>query len=464
MRSTHTSTLPDHPLGRDQRWPGGNAALPLVITAALLAFLSVRLEAAPVKGDKRPNVILIMADDIGYECFGSYGSKQYRTPELDRLAERGMRFTHCYAQPLCTPSRVKLMTGLSNVRNYSGFSILNSDQRTIGHYFQQAGYQTVVAGKWQLLGAEHYAPKFRGKGSWPKQAGFDHSCLWQVERLGSRYWQPLLTIDGEDRQFDGKDSFGPEVVNQYVLDFLARNHQRPFFVYYPMILVHDPFVPTPESASRASKDRQKNFEDMVANMDKMIGRVVAKTEELGIADNTLILFCGDNGTHPSITSQLNGQTIVGGKGKTTDAGTRVALLALWPGKIEAGKVCKDLVDFSDFLPTCLAAAGEKIPAGLDGRSFLPQLRGETGQPRESIFMYYCPRPERTKPVRFARDQRWKLYGDGRFYDVANDTLEQRDLKQPEDGPAAAARVKLQATLDAMPATGQSLLKFVPNDR
>ena len=105
--------------------------------------------------EPRTNVILIMADDVGYECFGCYGSSQYRTPHIDRMAKRGIRFTHCYSQPLCTPSRVKLMTGLSNVRNYAAFSVLRRDQKTIGEYFREGGYRTAVAGKWQLLGAEH---------------------------------------------------------------------------------------------------------------------------------------------------------------------------------------------------------------------------------------------------------------------------------------------------------------------
>ena len=167
----------------------------LVLVIGLL--LASPLDAAP----QRPNIILIMADDIGYECFGCYGSKQYQTPQIDRLARQGMRFNHCYAQPLCTPSRVKLMTSLSNVRNYSAFSVLNRDQRTIGQYFKAAGYQTMIAGKWQLLGAEHYSAQFRGKGSRPEEMGFDQSCLWQVDKLGNRYWEPLLYINGKHRQF-----------------------------------------------------------------------------------------------------------------------------------------------------------------------------------------------------------------------------------------------------------------------
>jgi len=408
--------------------------------------------------NSRPNIILIMADDVGYECFGCYGSRQYKTPHIDRMAEKGMRFNHCYSQPLCTPTRVKLMTGLSNARNYSAFSVLNRDQQTIGQYFKSAGYKTLIAGKWQLLGAEHYSKQFRGKGTLPRDAGFDHVCLWQVDRLGSRFWEPLLNIDGENHQF-GKEEYGPDIATKYITDFMETSRDEPFFVYYSMILVHSPFVPTPDSESRKSRNRQRNFEDMVAYMDKLVGRIVGKTEELGIADRTLILFMGDNGTHKTIRSSLNGRNIQGGKGKTTDAGTRVPLVAYRPGVVPEGRVCNDLVDFSDFLPTCLEAVGVPVPAGLDGRSFYPQLQGKPGKPREWMYCYYCPRPEKTKPVRFVRDQRWKLYGDGRFFDVQNDPLEKNALKDVQNGSAAAARRKLAAALKTMPAKGQSLLKF-----
>lgn len=422
------------------------------LPVAVAIVLAHAVQGAP------PNVILIMADDIGYECFGCYGSKQYKTPAIDKLAKEGVRFTHCYAQPLCTPSRVKLMTGLSNVRNYAAFSILKPGQRTIGQFFQDAGYRTMVAGKWQLFGAEHYGPAYRGKGALPEDCGFDSQCLWQVDRLGERYRGPLLRIDGETRQY-GRDRFGPEVVNEHVLKFMEQHRQRPFFIYYPMILVHSPFVKTPDSRGlRRQAKKQKNFEDMVAFMDKMIGRVVDKTKELSLADRTLILFCGDNGTHASIESRLRGSAIRGGKGRMTDAGTRVPLIGCWPGRIPAGQVCEDLVDFSDFLPTCLDAARIETPAGLDGRTFLPQMVGKPGNPREWIFIYYCPRPERTTPKRFARDQRWKLYGDGRYYDVANDVLERRDLSSATGLPseAIAAREKLEGALRQMPAEGQSL--------
>ena len=188
-----------------QRWK--------LFTSIAVARLFVTVGTAASDGqptEPRTNVILIMADDVGYECFGCYGSSQYRTPHIDPMAKRGMRFTHCYSQPLCTPSRVKLMTGLSNVRNYAAFSVLRRDQKTIGEYFREGGYRTAVAGKWQLLGAEHYSKQFRGKGTWPRNAGFEDVCLWQVDRLGERFHGPLMWIDGTKRQFQ-KTEYGPEI-------------------------------------------------------------------------------------------------------------------------------------------------------------------------------------------------------------------------------------------------------------
>ena len=408
---------------------------------------------------RRPNIVLIMADDIGYECFGCYGSKQYQTPNIDRIAQTGIRFTHCYSQPLCTPSRVKLMTGLANARNYSAFSILNRDQKTIGHYFRDAEYATAIAGKWQLFGAEHYADRFRAQGTLPHAAGFQRSCLWQVDRLGGRFHAPLMHIDGANQQFGASD-YGPQIATQYLTRFIRQNRDQPFFVYYPMILVHSPFVPTPDSASLDSKNRQRNFEDMVAYMDKLVGTILDTIEELGIAERTLVLFTGDNGTHKSLKSTLDGQSIRGGKALTTDAGTRVPLVACWPGVIQPGRTCPDLVDFSDFLPTVMQAIGHTVNEPLDGHSFWPQLCGEPGTPREWVYCYYYPRPQRGKPVRFVRDQRWKLYGDGRFFDIQNDVLEQRPLDDFADrSPVATARQKLVQALESMPATGESLLKF-----
>ena len=404
----------------------------------------------------RPNVVLIMADDIGYECYESYGSTSYKTPVLNRLAKEGMRFANAHSNPICTPTRIKIMTGLRNVRNYIGFSLLGKSERTIGHMMQGAGYKTAIAGKWQLLGAEHYKERFRGKGSYPRNMGFDRHCLWQVERLGSRFWKPTVTTDGETKEY-GEDVYGPDLYAQFLMDRMEEYRDEPFFLYYPMALVHSPFVPTPDSDNRKSKDKQQNFADMVTYMDKLIGKLVDKSVELGIAEKTLFLVTGDNGTHKSIRSNLGDQVIVGGKGSPTDRGTHVGLFAYQPGTIPAGKVCDDLVEFSDFMPTIAEATGATPLSPTDGKSFYPQLLGKPGHPRETLFVYYWPRPEKGEPIRFVRDKRWKLYGDGKLYDVENDVLEKKPIVG-RDG----IRQSLQAAMDAMPSKGQNILNLDNN--
>ena len=420
------------------------------ITLIVLSFLPVI-----AAGAEKTNVILIMADDIGYECYGAYGGTSYKTPVLDEMAKAGMRFDHAYSNPVCTPSRVKIMTGLSNVRNYTSFSTLKKTEKTIGHMMKDAGYRTAIAGKWQLLGAEHYPEFIRGKGSLPQDMGFERHCLWQVDKLGSRFWGPTITIDGQLKEFP-EEVYGPDIYSLFLLDRMEEYKDEPFFLYYPMALVHSPFVPTPDSADQKCKNKQQNFGDMVAYMDKLIGRIVDKTVQLGIAERTLILVTGDNGTHSSLKSKMGKKVIAGGKGKPTDAGTHVALFGYQPGTVPAGSVSDDLVEFTDFMPTIANATGATPLFPTDGQSFLPQLHGEKGNPRETVFVYYWPRPEKGEPLRFVRNKRWKLYGDGRLIDVQNDVLEKTPVKSPKSD---TIRQTLQAAMNRMLTDGQTLLDF-----
>ncbi len=403
---------------------------------------------------ERPNIILVMADDVGVEAFGCYGGTSYETPNIDAIAGSGVRFTQCHSQPLCTPSRIKLMTGRSNIYNYSDFSILDPAEPTFGRMMQEAGYATCVAGKWQLLGAEHYG-ELAGTGTHPNQAGFDEYCLWQIDRVGSRYWDP--TIEQNGVVLEGvADRYGPDVFCEFLCDFMERHKDRPFFAYYPMAMVHDPFVPTPGSADRGGKDKQRNFADMMSHMDRIVGRLADHLDRLGLRKNTIFIFTADNGTHRSITSNRDGTPVRGGKRLTTDAGTHVPLVVDWPNDAASGTVCDDLIDFSDFLPTLAEAAGaDPASTGLTphGRSFLPQIEGEAGDPRDWIFCYYNPRPGRKAwpEYRFARDERWKLYDDGRLFDLNNDAMEERPIEDNGQGVvAAAARVRLRAVIDSFP--------------
>ena len=408
---------------------------------------------------KKTNVILILTDDTGYEVFGCYGSKQYKTPRVDALAESGMRFNHCYSNPICAPSRVKIMTGKSNVRNYVHWAVLDPGERTLGHMMKDAGYATCVAGKWQLNGGSTFVPEMAEAGTLPQDAGFDEHFCYDLASDKKDYWNAHFIANSQS--VHEQNTYGPTLVNDYVLDFIDRKREAPFFIYYPLWLTHGPFMPTPDSADRSSGDSQRNFEDMVAYMDKMVGRVVDKLDETGLRENTLILFTADNGSpggvKGGIVSELHGRKIDGGKSKTTDAGTRVALVANMPGTVPAGKVADDLVDFSDMMPTMADMTGAALPADdvLDGVSFAPQLRGGRGKPRDWIYLYNEPLPGPVPNATvFARDRRWKLYGDGRLFDISNDVLEQNPVAQGGDG----ARAKLQAVLDSMPSEGLKIYR------
>ncbi|MDH4257864.1 MAG: sulfatase-like hydrolase/transferase, partial [Candidatus Aminicenantes bacterium] len=347
---------------------------------------------------------------------------------------------------LCTPSRVQIMTGQYNFRNYTEFGALHPEETTFGHLLKKAGYATCVVGKWQL------AARNKGIGTYPDKAGFDEHCLWQVDRLGSRYWDPLIQENGKMRD-DLKGKYGPDVFLDYIQGFMERKKNEPFFMYYPMALTHDPFVPTPDSVTAENRNKigLKYFADMVAYMDKIIGKIVRKVDELGIRENTVILFSGDNGMNLAIESNLRDRAVHGGKGTPTDAGTHVPFIVNWLGTSPPGKVCDDLIDFSDFFPTLARIARAEIPGNLtvDGRSFLPQIKGEQGTPREWIFCHYDPRWSIWKPCRFVRDKRWKLYGDGRLFDLQADPLEKSPIGDSQDKEIVAIRRKFQQILARM---------------
>ncbi len=439
----------------------------------LLAFSFV----AALSAAGRPNLILIMADDMGFETLSPYGGTSYETPVFDRLAREGVRFTHVYSQPICTPSRNKMMTGRANRRNYISFGTLLRGETTFAHVLGKAGYKTGVVGKWQLTG-DHPNWTTRGKGATPEQAGFDEYCLWayrhnmtakQTARYASesgfkgktsRFWAPAVRINGEYRP-TSRDDYGPDVYSDYALDFIERHQDERFFLYYPMALTHSPFVATPHSTEINDKTKFKSddryFKDMVEYTDYLVGRIVDKVDQLGLAEDTLILFTGDNGSGRGLKSMLGDRVVIGGKGTPKDSGNHVALLVRWKGAAPAGEVNDDLLDFSDFLPTLAEAADAPLPSNveIDGRSFLTQIFGETGAPREYILMDYDRDPDKPTgpfpPVRFARTKRFKLYSDGRFFDIPQDWEEERPIAQGSAGVLGERiRKKLAAALAKVP--------------
>jgi len=424
----------------------------------LLALLPVFVLA------NQPNVLLIMADDVGIEGFGCYGGSSYKTPHIDKLAKGGLRFTHAYSQPLCTPTRVQIMTGRYNHRNWTYFGILDPAEKTFGHLMKEAGYKTCISGKWQLQSYD--PPDFpnaegrRGKGMRVTQAGFDEHCLfhsWHTEDKGSRYAVPTYFKNGK-LITDDKQKYGPDISVDFILDFMKRNREEPMFVYYPMALPHWPMVPTPDSKEwkdpgRRGEEDVRYFGDMVAYTDKLVGRLISGLERLGLRKNTLVLFYSDNGTHLKITSVMNGKQVQGGKATPKQTGIRVPLIANWPGKIQAGRTTPDLVDASDFFPTLADLAQAKIPKErqIDGISFAPTLHDQPGKKREWCFFWYDPRPgwdkNRFSRSIFALDHQYKLFSDERFFDIRGKEMREAELDVTQLGKKALqARNKLKGAI------------------
>ncbi|MDB4614543.1 sulfatase-like hydrolase/transferase [bacterium] len=442
----------------------------LALALSAILFSTHRLHAAD-----KPNIVLIMADDVSWEAFGCYGTEDYKTPHIDSMAAKGIRFAHCYSTPICTTSRVMIMTGKYNFRNYTHFGYLNPKEKTFGNMLQDAGYKTAVAGKWQLNGLYNKLPG-HDDATRVNNAGFDEYCLWQLTQgktnNGERFWSPPIEQNGRfitQEENDGK--YGPDLFCDFLCDFMSRNKQneQPFFAYYPMVLVHNPFCPTPDSIGDGPKTqagnklgkgpakKKENFQAMVNYMDKIVGRIVAKTEELGIAENTLIIFTADNGTNVAIKSRWNGQIIKGGKASMTDMGTHVPMVAYWKGHTPEGKVLDDLVDFTDFYTTFAQVAGVKTGESdpIDGISFLPQLNGEPGTPRESIFCHYEPYWNKTAG-QFARTAKYKLYADGRFFQPPSDLNEETNLSKSLTNEARkTVHQQLQSVLESAPPAPKS---------
>jgi arylsulfatase A len=319
---------------------------------------------------------------------------------------------------------------------------LPSVVKTFGHYFREAGYRTAIAGKWQLGQFDQFPDQ-------PVEHGFDRYCMWTWRYGGkktSRYYAPQIYRDG--KVFDGSArDFGPDYYSQFLLNFIGENKARPFFIYYPMALVHSPFINPPGleelAKSRFTDDLDKQtrtFGHMITYMDDIVGKFMAKLKEHGLEKNTLVLFTGDNGTGRQITSKLPGLNLQGGKGTMTEAGTRVPLLAWWPGTIKPG-VREQLFCLADVLPTITSVAGIPLSRQLDGMDLSHLLLGKEGKDREQVFINFGH-------GYFVRESRFRLHQDGKLYDIPVTSDKERYSEKVTTDPAHEAdRHRLQAALD-----------------
>ncbi|MCA9170502.1 MAG: sulfatase-like hydrolase/transferase, partial [Planctomycetales bacterium] len=257
-----------------------------------------------------------------------------------------------------------------------------------------------------------------------------------------------------ERDFS-QGEYGPDLVNQAALDFIAKHRDAPFMLYYSMLLTHTPYQPTPDSPDWDPKaigeevnKAPRHFGEMVTYTDKLVGRVVDQLERLKLRDNTMIVFLGDNGTGRGTVSMLADRKIIGGKGTTTDAGMHVPMIVSWPNQLRSGQVTDDLVDTTDVLPTICAAAQLELPANMivDGRNQLPRLLGQAdAATRQWVYCWYSPRGEPL--IECAFDRAWKLYRDGRCFRRSDD-LEQTPLTTDQVPAAEQETIKrLRAALD-----------------
>ena len=395
-------------------------------------FSLIIIVSCNVNDISKPNVILIMADDIGYEALSINGANDIKTPVLDSLARNGINFKNAYSQPLCTPSRVKIMTGKPNYENYEYFTYLNPKEKTFGNLFQDNGYKTLVAGKWQLNGVQFKLDDYTDLKR-PYTFGFDSYMLWWLAERGSRFANPIL-VNNEKKIDTSIDDYGPEIVSDYIVDFINEHNNSPFFIYYPMMLVHDPFLPTPNSKdweneqNRLNSNNPEYFSDMVSYMDSTVGKIINALRNNNIDDNTIIIFLGDNGTDRKVFTKNNNVLVKGSKGLTNKYGTNVPLIISWSKLKKIKNEQTPLVDLIDFYSTFedLLNVEKKTSNGV---SLLPLLLGENFDERKYITTYYNPMWGSLYKNRavYIQNKKYKLYKSGSFYNYQLDPEEMYPL-------------------------------------
>jgi len=382
-------------------------------TCLVLLALALGGDGAPAPA--RPNVVLIVADDLGYGELGCYGQQKIQTPRLDAMAKDGLRFTQFYAAaPVCAPARCALMTGLHGGHAFvrdnvemegEGQLALPKDTLTLPRLLQAAGYETAMVGKWGLGGP--------GSSGEPNAQGFDHWFGYYCQRQAQTYFPDHLWRDGKRVALDGNRSDGvtgtqysPDLFLAEAEQYLRAEHAKPFFLYLPFTLPHvalqvedadlapyrDKFEETPYRGERGYLPHatpRAAYAAMISRLDKDVGRVLDLLKELRLEENTLVVFVSDNGpTYDAggVDTRFFDSTagLRGRKGQVYEGGIRVPLIARWPGHVPAGKESAWIGAHYDLLPTLLEVAGVAVPAKLDGRSFAAELRGESAPAHEFL--------------------------------------------------------------------------------
>jgi arylsulfatase A-like enzyme len=357
---------------------------------------------ARAQGSARPpNIVYIMADDLGYGDVGCYGQKRIATPNIDRLATEGVRFTDCYAgSTICAPSRCSLLTGMhtghARIRGNEHSPLLAADT-TVAQVLKQAGYLTSMIGKWGVgdIGTE----------GMPNLKGFDRSYGY-IDQTYAHTYYPQLMWDGDTEKviapnLGGKKVWSPDLLTEQAVNFIDRARARPFFLYLVPTLPHannqlgaqtGDGMEVPDDkpyTDRPWPQVEKNFAAMVTRLDSQVGRVLAQLKKDGLEDNTIVFFTSDNGPHaeggqdPKFFDSAG--RLRGIKRDLYEGGIRIPMIARWPGKIAPGTTSDFAWAFWDFLPTAAELAGVSPPPGIDGMSVVPTLLGRGQAPHEYLY-------------------------------------------------------------------------------
>ena len=434
---------------------------------ALLAIFSAGL-ASLFGASAKPNIVYILADDLGFAELGCNGSDRYKTPNIDALANSGVRFTRFYTVPLCGPSRAMILTGRYGFRSGAVTqdackTIIRTGEKAevmIPTVLKKAGYASALIGKWGQL---------TPSGD-PSDWGFDHELYYKGSGMywNSKVAKPMseggeVRGDPDTYVLDGKtvsvkdDEYIPDLLHKDATAWMEAQKGRPFFLYYSLSQVHGEILPTPDSApapkGESNNQRaQRLLADNIAYMDKLVGKLVAELDRLKLRENTLIVFMGDNGSTKSaaVDATIGGRRIEGEKGSMKEGGGLVPFFATWPGVMASGKVNANVADASDLLPTFAEIAGAPLPTGrvIDGRSLVSQFKGDTKSPRTWAF---CQLSNNY----YVREAGWKLDQSGTLYDMKDAPFKEVAVAvDTKDEAAVAARARLSAALTGLnPAAG-----------
>ena len=444
----------------------------LVLFSCLLC-----LHQAAASESRPPNILFILADDLGKEWVSTYGAEDIQTPNIDSLAETGMKFDNFYSTPQCTPSRVTLMTGQYPFRHgwvnhwdvprWGGGAHFDSNANpSIARVMQSAGYRTAAAGKWQIN-------DFRVQPEAMVSHGFDDYCMWTGFEAGNppsanRYWDPYIHTKEGSKTYKGQ--FGEDIFSDFLIEFMREHKDEPMFLYYAMCLPHTPFVSTPaDPNATGTYDRHKA---MVRYMDYIIGKLVHALDELGLRDNTIVIYTTDNGTTPKVTGRINGREVQGGKMRLLESGVCEPIIVNCPGLVPEGEVTYALADLSDILPTCAELGGATLPGQyvFDGVSFAPLILGQTEESPRDWIMAMGGNGNRSAAAlseagvenqyvfrdRVVRNEEYKLYistdrQPEKLVSVINDPDERVNLLESDDPEIRAQFESLWLAAQAFPA-------------